>query len=553
MTHFSALTPWLLALLMLSAAGTACQEEPPQTLSQLAAAALVPDDVRDKAGNPTDVAPPGLPLLTIVAVNPESLVSRVRPVLSLLPEYNSDRMVTTTLRLLQETAGLYLEVEAFELAADNEKREVVLRSMPAMLLAVPGKGISPQRTAAVLTELLAGRWPGTDGGGRLQCEPRETGVFCLTHADRYPDEGRQRNFATRAIYMIHQEQRGIRLTLQVHPLLESLESFVTTPLFWAVVPEEFLTLTTVGARIDLETDRIELSVVGRDSAILRSLEQLLTTAGGQGRLPPGIPLLAYTTISDVSLRASKAQEHWDDKLRVPKAWRIETFIDKSWQRQLMEMASGTVGFALAGPVDIGEVNWKNIMKLDSLVFFMEFADRKALEKRLEHIFTSKYFRLEDELLETGERVTRALRRRGRKRQDEERMTWFFKDGFCYFGSTTKIVRDFTGRIETAVKAGTPLTALELREDEKLRVALSPGQVTQALQLPEKSGMTEKIAFGVFKNSVVELTEAMEVSLVAAADGATTRLSVRVDSFFATYSAFLSKTGPLLKLLPSTDS
>lgn len=552
MTHSYTLYRWLGVLLVLCA-GTACKEEPQRTLSELATAAQAPPDIEENTGKDLGPPPPWQPVLTVVAVNPESLVARARTLLSLLPEYSEGGTATKALRLLQETASIYLEVEEFELAADREKEEIVLRSMPAMLLAVPGKGINPARIAATLVELLAESWPGTDGGGELRCEPQETGVVCVTHADRREQGVQRLNFSARAMAHLHMGGPNIRLTLQIRPLAKSAESFFTTPIFWGVVPEEFLTLTTIGATIDLESDRIELSIAGRDSAVLTSLEDVLTATGQDGRLPPNLPLLAYTTVDDLARRASMAEEHWDTKLRVPKAYRFKTFLDKSWQRQLVEMASGRVGVALAGPVRIGDVSLKNLLRLDSLIFFMQYADRKALEKRLDHIFASKYFRLEDEILETGEKLTRSMRRRGRKTKGEERMAWFFKDGFCFFGSTTEMLRDFAARMDTAAGAGTSLTTLELKDGEKLRLALSPGRIIQALQLPDKSGMTEKLALGIFKNSVLELTGTMRISLVATGEGATTRLAVRIESFFAICGAFLGKTGPLLKLLPGKGS
>ena len=68
-------------------------------------------------------------------------------------------------------------------------------------------------------------------------------------------------------------------------------------------------------------------------------------------------------------------------------------------------------------------------------------------------------------------------------------------------------------------------------------------------------MAEKLAFGVFKSSVMELTDTMEVSLVAAAsrESKKSTLTVRVDSFLAFYDAFLGKVEPLLKLLPKKGS
>ena len=113
-----------------------------------------------------------------------------------------------------------------------------------------------------------------------------------------------------------------------------------------MVPEEFTTLTTIEAQVDPVADRISVSVEGRDSALLKSLENIFWTTGRDAALPPGLPFLAYTTIDDLSRRASDAQEHWDSKLRIPKSYRVEKFLAKSWQRQLSEMASGRVGVVL---------------------------------------------------------------------------------------------------------------------------------------------------------------------------------------------------------------
>jgi len=337
---------------------------------------------------------------------------------------------------------------------------------------------------------------------------------------------------------------GFRLEISVPELLAVLEATVGVPLLWAVMPEQVRTLDRLSLSLSDGDDRLRLVLTGRKSTLLNDVAGLFGKAARPVRLPADVPGVAFTTIDSIEDRTEKLQEHWLDKAQVVPELKLTSLLDDTWNSQMLGLASGVVGVALAG-----EVNPES--PFDEAVWLLQPTDRKMLDKRFQHIFATRYFKLNELTLRTGETVMRAVRKSGGGKLGKERLAWFYRDGTCYIAANSEILRKLAERMFVPEwQKDKPMLDLSLTGEERARVTLSLKRLLDNVVLSEEMGFAGGMALGVLKGAVATLERDVTVRLVvgAAQDGPA-HVEISVENLLAALDVVLEKLQPLLRLMP----
>ncbi|MBM4353559.1 MAG: hypothetical protein FJ109_07135, partial [Deltaproteobacteria bacterium] len=517
--------PVLSALLLASACVgvVSCADDARVSLTSLAEKAPVPETTL--VAGPTE-APP---IVVLSANKPEKLVGRVRMLLPLLLPEGVPAWLETALASAPP-AALYGEIVKVSVGLDPETATPRLEQLEGLFLITPAAGGGGQLDADRWQGLLGTVWPKVQGshspdhaggalgapadaaGSGVSCLLRSQGTLCVAGRSVLPEAAVVDGFLSRAAAA--SGTPGVRLSLSIPEVLRMLEQAVGVPLLWAVVPEQARTLGTLALSLSDEEDAIRLVLTGRHSELLGDVAGLFGGAARPVRLPADVPGVAFTSIDSVEDRAEKLQEHWLDKAQVLPELKLTSLLDDTWNSQMLGLASGVVGIAFAG-----DVNPES--PFDEVVWLIQPTDRKMLDKRFAHIFATKYFKLNDLTLRTGETVYRALRKSAGQKLGKERLAWFYRDGTCYVAANSEILRKLADRMFVPDwKKDKPVLDLALSGEERALASVSLKRLLDRVVLSEELGFAGGMALGVLKNAVAALDKDVEVRLVvsAAPDG-----------------------------------
>jgi len=522
-------------LILLALALASCGQKPEKTLAQLAGEA--PEE-------PTEAAPVRAePLAALVVVKPDRLLSRIRTILPFL-EGDFAKRSMAFLEALPPAEAVCLEIEQLEPGIDLDTNLPVLKRVQAVVVVVLQSGDKPGPASARWDAFLRANWPGDAGSGQVACGPDVMGVLCTVGGAKPPAGEEAEKFSERCASRFSRESR-IALHVDLPELVNALEAFVSEPLFWAVVPEEILKLEAAELVITEEPDRLEISLFGRESGLLESVAAAFSGNAVPVELPVDSPFVAFASAGNIETRLEKVEEHWAGKLPIA-GYKVSTWVNDTWRTQLLNLVSGIVGATLVGDIVISS-------PLEGLVYMLQPTDQKLMEKRLRHIFTTKHYKLESVTLPTGEELTKARRKRGRK-VGKERLAWFHKNGTCFVAASAELLEKLAAGLSGPKSKDGSFSVIRLPEGMKAGVRFSVKGVLQRLKLPKSAGLSERLAFGMFLKAIEELEQEVTVALLEEpGPGNGLRLAVRVDNVQQAFDTLLEKVKPLLKFVPTPAS
>jgi hypothetical protein len=522
-----------LAALLLLLAG--CKEEPATPLAELAARAPVPAEVGVTAA-------PAVPLAAVIVRQPGRFLEPVKPLLGLAEDVAAARAEVAR---IGSFSGLYAEVLDVRLGFDEEAGLPRLEAAELQLAARPAAGSAPADLKATWQPVLEAL-PAFPDGRRIECTEKAPWLLCRP-GSLPVDEA----FIGRAAAALDGAGAEVRIDLDMPRLLAVLEELLTPPLLWAVAPEELRRFEALRIHLQEKPDRLAVELQARESGLVAALARTFTRPERPLAVPVDLPVVAYASVTDVEQRLEAAQEFWDDKVAVPKGYRVASLLNDSWKSQMLELASGLVGVALVGEVGLSELDPGSPLQMPGLVYFIQPAERQAMEARLKHVFNTKYFTLEDETLEGGETLTRAFWKKSGKKRPRERLAWLYEEGTgtYLFGPSELLLAFLKQRREAPPES---VRRLELNGDEALRIAFAPGRFVRQLTASQKAGIGAAMALGMVKNSLgpVDTEIAVRVRHEADADGRS-RLLFETDGGLATLEELVAKADALLQLLPSS--
>lgn len=510
-----------------------CKEEKRTPLSELAAGAAEPE-AEEQPGESQD-------LLTVYSSDPRQLVARLQTPALLLLDQAAGSQLKSLLGEFGVPEKVYLEVRGVLFDIDRSTRAPTVSRLDARMLMRPAAGASLAEEADRWSKLL-GRLPLSLGkGASPRCAARGKLVVCTVGQDQ--TEADTNAFVDRWKQL---QTQGVVL-LQVHMGLQEmvnlLETTVGSTFFWAVFPEEFLRFENLELSLTETPDRLALALSARNSGVLDGLNTFFLPVEREVRLPQGTPAVGFTSIHEAKATAEKLDAFWKVKWAAAPGLRLKKALDDTWRTQLLELASGIVGVAVAGKISVAK-------PASAFVYLFQPTDAKLFEKRMAHIFSSKYFRLEKTELRTGEEITKAIRRgRPKKGKSKERLAWFFKDGTYYIAGASNTLRLMAEDMHARPGTEKPLMHLNLESPGRASVRLSVPAILRRIVLPDDAGLGMGMALTMLKNAAKDIDREIVVNLTLdppGEEGGQT-LTVQVDNLFFAVDVLMKELGPLMRV------
>jgi hypothetical protein len=532
----------VLSLLVISILAGACTSDPEVSLTQLAneeppaESELVEESVRK-------------PLLTFVANRPAPLLERVTAALPLLMNTKEADDWNVLLASWTSIAGLYGELHELTVTVDESDGRPGLGHCLCHVVVKPSSSENTEILSEQLSKALSAICSSENSPEQPQpnCTVDDDLLLCSV-GNR--TDNQQQEVLSRARKHLTGTDTRVLADFSVGRWLTVGEQAVTTPLFWAVIPEEILHLDSISLTLDATVDRLAFSCHGTDSEALRAIFNIFQPVTMPLVLPSRLPVVAWSAVSDFPKRVARAQEFWDSKFSIPKKHRVETFINDTWKSQLVELASGPIGVALVGDLEPLKLNTERLLETDCLVYFILPAEQKAMQDRIKHIFSKKHFILEDDSLASGEIITRSFWRSKYKKskRKRERLSWYVRDGVWFFGKEENL-RKLIAWHHEGDTAPLQMTTLSLDQGDVMRLSISPGRLLQHVVLKGKdAGLAANLALGMAKSSFVQMKTELKVHLNIEKDGSQEKLVFIVDHLLAAWDGTMARTEGLFKLL-----
>lgn len=458
------------------------------------------------------------------------LVSFVEPVLKVAaPEWSSR---VAGWELLARAEAFSLTLRELEAGLDSKTHQPRVTGLTAVL-SLGLEGGATAETEKQVKEWVWAALKGISAEPMWSCDAGASGLVCLIVVGRSTVQpevvsaDRQRR---------PEADRILEVVLGIPGLLRKLETWLGVVAVWAVVPEEFATWREVGITWSSKSDELVLRVTGVKSEVLQVISALAAKRGVDVRFPEGASVVGLAHASQVRDRATFLRDLWANKPGVSDAANPVSWLDNSWQSQLLELASGYAGVAVPGLLDVEDI-W------GSLVFLFQPTSASVLDARLAHVFSDKGFIHEDVPVRTGESVHRVWRK-GKKKT--ERMSWFVKDGTYYFASKAATLVTLAEKL--AHPKGKPAVGdvFATSGGEFLTVRFSPRNFIQGIDL-RGQGMGAGMALTMVKNASVKWPEWVYARAKVVEAGGESEIRVELDGVMGWLEQALKDFEPLLNL------
>ena len=527
--------PLLLCLVTAAALAltAGCKEEVKTPLSQLAATAALPQAEEQSAPAPE--------LLSVYSSDPRRLVTRLQTPVLLLLDNETGARISGLIEELKVPEKVYLEGRDLLLDVAPETDDPILSRLEARLLFRPGAGPSIADEAARWEKLLK-RLPLPAGEGNApNCSAQGELVVCAVGGNR-PKAGDD-GFVARWEEKQKQGPALLQVRLGLKRMVGLLEETVGSTFFWAVFPEEFLRFERLALTLTETPDRLDLSLSAHNSGVLDGHNTFYLPPEQPVRLPEGTPAVGFTSVHEAKATAEKLDAFWRVKWAAAPGVRLKKALDDTWRTQLLELASGIVGIAVVGKISVAKPD-------NAFVYLFQPTDTKLFEKRMRHIFSTKYFRFDKTELRTGEEVTKAIRRgRPKKGKTNERLAWFFKDGTYYISKASNTLRLLAEDMYTRPGVEKPFLRLTLENPGRAAVRISVPAILQRIVLPDEAGLGMGMALTMLKNAAKEIDREILVNIIldSPGEGGGQTLSVQVDNLFFAVDVLMKELGPLMRV------
>lgn len=459
------------------ALSTGCEQQAQVSLAELASEAAVKpaEAVHGVAG----------PLLRVESGDATRLIATAKPFLTLLaPE--AGRVLEGT-PLAGEVTSFAVTVRELELGLDAKTgRGRVDRLAAVVAVGVKGDG----KQAESLLKGWVGAVPGLFSVEPVwSCDSAGKVLDCLVVVGKAPVEPE----AVKADRQLPADSDVVlSVVVGVPGLLRKLEHWVGAVALWAVLPEEAATWREFGLSWRSKEDRLTIRLSGEESQVLAALRALGEKRGPDVNFPDGASVMGLMQIDKVRDQAEIVRDQWSNKPGISPYVNPVAWLDDSWQSQTLELASGYVGIALAGTLNLED-------PMGSLVYFMQPTNPAVLDARLAHIFSDKGFSHEEYSTRSGESIHRVFRK-GKKKT--ERMNWYVKNGTYYFAGKLESVRAIADVLNRP--RGLPTGGIAYRTEgaDVLRLEVSPRDLVQAMDMREK-GMGAGMALTLVKTAAAK--------------------------------------------------
>ena len=511
----------------------ACREEAKKPLAELAA----------KVAEPAAEAQPerSSDLLTVYSTDPRKLVARLHTPALLLLDNETGARLSQVIEELKVPEKVYLEVREFLFDIDLETRSPVVSRLDARLLLRPAAGLGVADEASRWSKLLARLPLAVGDGAEPRCAPRGELVVC--GVGNQQSEAKTEAFVARWGLLQGQGSPLFLVRMGLRQMVDLMEKTVGSTFFWAVFPEEFLRFESLELTLTETPDRLALSLVARNSGVLDGLHTFFLPPDREVRLPERTPAVGFASIHEAKATAEKLDGYWKAKWAAAPGLRLKKALDDTWRTQLLELASGIVGIAVVGKISMTKPG-------TAFVYLFQPTDPKLFEKRMAHIFSSKYFRLEKQELRTGEEVTR-VERRGRKKKgaNKERLAWFLKDGTYYIAAASNTLRLLAEDMHARPGVDKPFMRLTLQSPGRASARVSVPAILRRIVLPDDAGLGMGMALTMLKNSAKEIDRDIIVNLLLDPPGeeGEQTLTVQVDNLFFAVDVLMKELGPLMRV------
>lgn len=509
------------AILALAISG--CQEEARVELSQLAV------DAPAQVESVKESGPDGV-LFRVGSGDVKRLVTFVVPVLKVADPEWSKRVAGW--ELLARAKAFSLTLRELEAGLDSKTNQPRITGLTAVL-SLGLEGGATAETEKQVKEWVWAALKGISAEPMWSCDADASGLVCLVVVGRSTVQpevvsaDRQRR---------PEADRILDVALGIPGLLRKLETWLGVVAVWAVVPEELATWREIGITWSSKSDQLVLRVSGVESDVLQVFSALAAKRGVDVRFPEGASVVGLAHVSQIRERAEFLRDLWSTKPGVSDVVNPVSWLDDSWQSQLLELASGYAGVAIPGLLDVEDV-W------GSLVFLFQPTNASVLDARLAHVFSDKGFIHEDVPVRTGESVHRVWRK-GKKKT--ERMSWFVKDGTYYFASKAATLVTLAEKL--AHPKGKPAVGdvFATSGGEFLTVRFSPRNFIQGIDL-RSQGMGAGMALTMVKNASVKWPEWVYARAKVVEAGGESEIRVELDGVMGWLGQALKDFEPLLNL------
>ncbi len=511
-----------------------CGQEPSVSLAELAAPQQ-PESQLAVAGSQA-------PLVAIALRQPPRLVSIFRPLLGLADDV---QFATTVADELDRVSGLYGEVTELALVFDDVTGQPVIQRLEAFVILRPAAGSEAKDLLAWWRPRLAllPTWP---GGGGTTCDIVGDAVACGPQGLPVPPE-----IVQRAGEALSGSLASLQVEVDIPRVVTLAEDLLTVPLLWAALPEDVTAFARVHLELTEDPDRLALALVTNKSGLAQAFAKLFEPVERPITLPREAPVIAYLAVRDLEARLENIQNLYDNKVPLTKRQQITRLLDKSWQNQMLELADGLVGVVLVGELPMTELDLGDPLDMPGLVYFIQVAEQDAMEGRLKHVFNDKYFIMSDGQLASGDKVTRAFWKKGKKGKDSrERLAWFFQESTgTYFFGPSVLLQALQEQLELARQADS-LQLLQMGKEEAAVLRIAPGPFVNRLTATSGGGIGAAMALGMVKNALgtIEQSLVVKVRQNDSPEGASV-VSLELVGALATVRDAVQKSDSLLQMLP----
>jgi hypothetical protein len=503
----------LLALVLWSALWAAgCQSGARTSLEALASGGEETRNTRDAAGEEVRREP----LAWLSAKDVPALWTKLEPALQLAFPAVRKGELARNLALGRNIESLYVEVTGVRLSLDESDGTVQVVDLSGFLAV---ESAAPDTLAAVPGWLVAAAIPGTKtwscrpstqaerakGGEYVVCADPESLLKLATSAEQH--------------WTPEPSSSALQAGVAFAPLLDLAEEHLGRVLVWGVVPEELASFDRIELTVDLDADRIALELTTRDSTMMELLQPLARGQEYAIPIPAGSSAGVVAGLRDVESTAQSLQDWMGTKGAGSELFGFRTWLSSNWQTEMMDLSAGVAGFVVSGDLDVTK-------PMDSFVWLIRPADAQSVEARLDHVFRRSNVRRDERTLRTGEILVQRFRRG--KGVGDEALSWFYRTGFAYLGSSQRLSRMAEDLRSSPVQPSLA-RPLQLRPNEISRGFVNIERLTAQLSLGSDGGFAASAAINMAHSLAQKVLHELEWSVVLTGpeESGQQRLSVQI--------------------------
>lgn len=395
----------------------ACQTGERRDLAQIAQAAQPVEPQQVETPQPDSPAA----LLTLQISNLPVLLDRLDPllVLALPPKAIEQwRSIRTVIGGAKTVSFLLYD---FELDVPQGSTSPVLNHVDAALRITGQPAGALLATRDLLDQQLARLGALLPQGVNWQCQESQEELVCSTRPEAAHPKPQDLPTPDGDI---------LKLQVDLEPVIRKSELLLGALPLWAVLPEEVASWKSLDLRLLDQPDSVRLTLTARKSPSIEVLDRVFAPPGNPVQIARGsTPAAVITSLHNLETLSQELQKWTSGKLGPGDLARPKAWLDSSWQTQLLELASGTAGLLLTPEVKLSD-------PVESVLWFLQVSDERALQSRLEYVFKKARPKTEDRELKTGDHLMMLVRRG--KGKTTESFAWMTRNQISFMASSPRL-------------------------------------------------------------------------------------------------------------------